>query len=152
MGRFSLGPLVCSGDSAVDQEIYLLPGAFKIKIARGRTSSSQLFLDFRTSLEENVKLIEIVNEMKQISSLKLLGQYSLMFEWLSHGRNRSLTVTANYSLTTGVWHSVMVETNYVEVVLVLDMETMASATDTHYQNIISGDLVFGGDKVRQLIE
>ena len=68
------------------------------------------------------------------------------------GRNRSLVVSANYSLTTGVWHSVMVETNYVEVVLVLDMVTMASATETNYQNIISGDLVFGGDKVRQLID
>ena len=152
MGRFSLGPLVCSGDIAVDQEIHLLPGAFKIKIERGRTSSSELFLEFRTSLKQNVKIIEIVNDLNEISRLKLIGKNSLEFEWSSMGRNRSLVVSTIYSLTTGVWHSVMVETNYVEVVLVLDMVTMASATETNYQNIISGDLVFGGDKVRQLID
>ena len=70
-------------------------------------------------------------------------------KWSIMGRKRSLVVSANYSLTTGVLHSVMVETNYVEVVLALDMVTndYGTATETNYQNIISGDLVFGGDKI-----
>ena len=73
---------------------------------------------------ENVELMEpSVNELNEMSRLKIIEQNSLLFEWLSKGRNRSLVVSANYRLTTGVWHSVMVEANYVEVVLMLDMVT-----------------------------
>ena len=61
-------------------------------------------------------------------------------------------VSANYSLTIGLWHSVILETNFVEVMLVLDHMFVASAPETNYKDILNGDLVFVGDKVRKLID
>ena len=36
MGRFQLGPLVCSGDTEFSQEIHIQPGTLKIELERGR--------------------------------------------------------------------------------------------------------------------
>ena len=121
-------------------------------VDNGRSkSASELFFQFRTSSTENVKLIEIFSEKTQISRLKLVGQNSLVFEWLSFGDYKSVMVTANYSLSRGLWHSVILERNFVEVMLVLDTMFVASAPETDYRDVLNISLVFQGGQVRVLI-
>ena len=77
-----------------------------------------------------MKLIEILSGGDRIARLQLVGQNSLVFTWSSLGRNKSLAVTATYSLISGGWHSVMLETNMVEVMLVLDRVVVAAEPET----------------------
>ena len=147
VGRFELGPLVCGGDEIFQQIIDILPGAFKFEIKTERSSSSELFFEFRTSLTENVKLIEIASVRKSIFKLSLVNSNSLMLEWKRSRIERSFMVSANYNLTDGKWHSVLFECSSVEVRMVLDFRFESVASKVQHWEFLNGDLVFLGEKV-----
>ena len=127
-GRFNLGPLECNGDLLFENMITfrLQDGVIELPTFEMGLTSGDIFFEFKTSVGEDQKwaqpmvLLHSTGEMGDFIKVSLLSGDAIQFEWAAGKGHQSLQVETTYRLDDNQWHSVLIEKNRKEAMIVVD--------------------------------
>ena len=120
-GRFRLGLLHCIGDKRFERET----GAVKIKRVINNQGENQehlaeVFFEFLTEEDTSVELFYEQVDRENYIKVVLGDKKIITYEWTNRGRRRNISVVSGRVLNDGHWHSVNIERNIMEVMVVVD--------------------------------
>lgn len=145
-GRYTLGPLVCEGDSMFDHAV-----TFKYEDATIDLStfdmgySADIYLQFKTTTETGVLLHSKGPE--DFVRLGITSGKSMQFSFAAGSGSRTVTIESSYKLNDNNWHSVLIEWNKKEARLIVDGKLTSEVKTTSTGPIrplhLTSDLVVG---------
>ena len=89
-------------------------------------TSGDIFFEFRTSVGEDQKwaqpmvMLHSTGEMGDFIKVSLISGDAIQFEWAAGKGDQSLTVETVNRLDDNQWHSVLIEKNRKEAVVIID--------------------------------
>ena len=127
-GRFNLGPLECDGDLMFENMVTfrLSDGVIELPTFEMGLTSGDIFFEFKTSVGEDQKwaqpmvMLHSTGEMGDMIKVSLISGDAIQFEWAAGKGKQSLTVETTYRLDDNNWHSVLIEKNRKEAMVVID--------------------------------
>ena len=109
---------------------------------------TEIFFEFLSEEDGSVELFYEEVDRENYSKVMLLNARSIVYEWSSGGQWKNITVDMEYRLSDGRWHSVNIERNIMEVMVMVDLREMRSrelkqtAIAKHPNFIVSNSQVF----------
>ena len=137
-GRFSLGQLKCSGDTSrfsTETGVARLQRVIN-KQEDDHGHAAEVFFEFSTEVEKSAVLFYERVDRDNYCKVVLVSDKRIVYEWSTGGRGRNITVEMGYRLNDGRWHTVNIEHNIMEVMVVVDREEMMSMKD-HNQKLVT---------------
>jgi len=121
-GRFNLGPLECNGDLLFENTVTFrkADGVIELPTFEMGLTSGDIFFEFRTSSEKPMVLLHSTGDNGDFIKVSLLSGDSVQFEFAAGKGDQSLTVETSYRLDDDKWHSVLIEKNRKEAMVVID--------------------------------
>ena len=118
-GRFRLGQLHCVGDDRWDTET----GPVRIqRVGDSQGHMAEVIFEFNTQEEGMVDLIYEEVDKDTYSKVRLVNARTIVYEWNARGKEENITVNVGYNLNDGMWHSVNIERNILEVMVMVDQK------------------------------
>ena len=118
-GRYTLGPLVCEGDTMFDHAITFRYEDATIDLAPFDLGySADIYLQFKTTAETGVLLHSTGPE--DFIKLSITSGKTIQFSFAVGSGPRSVTIESSYRLNDDHWHSVLIEWNKKEARLIVD--------------------------------
>jgi len=121
-GRFNLGPLECNGDLLFENTVTFrkVDGYIKLPTFEMGLTSGDIFFEFRTASMKPMIVLHSTGKNGDFIQVSLLSGDSVQFEWDAGKGHQSLTVETSYRLDDNLWHSVLIEKNRKEAMVVID--------------------------------
>jgi len=121
-GRYNLGPLECRGDRLFSDQItfrkadaaLILP-PFQMEITSG-----DIFFEFKTSTQRTMVLLHSVGLNGDFIKVSMISGDSIQFEFSVGKGIQGVTVETQSRLDDNKWHSVLIEKNRKEAVVIID--------------------------------
>ena len=122
--KYSLGPLVCQGDSMFDRAITFRAADATIDLASFDMGySGDIYLQFKTTAETGTILHS--RGAEDFIKLSLTSGKVMQFSFSAGAGPKSVTIESSYRLNDNNWHSVMIERNKKEARLIIDNKLTA---------------------------
>ena len=151
-GRFSVGQLVCRHEET--ERVEVTRGPLTI-LTEAAAPPAELVISF--SLTESPGELELVNVWRlerpgrpagRLSRLRLESSGTLLlYEWTRDNIKHNVSIRLDLTLADGLWHLVMIEHNFMEVMMALDIESVVTRqmlgqrTDTDSQYLLQVTVV-----------
>ena len=117
--KYSLGPLVCQGDSMFDRAVTFRAADSTIDLASFDMGySGDIYLQFKTTAETGVILHS--RGAEDFIKLSITSGKVVQFSFSAGAGPKSVTIESSYRLNDNNWHSVMIERNKKEARLIVD--------------------------------
>ena len=87
---------------------------------------AQVFFEFNTDIEKSAVLFHERVDGENYCKVVLASNRRIVYEWSSGGKLGNITIEMEYRLNDGRWHTVNIERNIMEMVVVVDREQMKS--------------------------
>ncbi|RWS30064.1 neurexin-4-like protein, partial [Leptotrombidium deliense] len=118
-GKFTVGALMCEGDSMFDNIItFRNPDATIDLPALEIESSLDIFFQFKTTVEKGVLIHS--RGLTDFIKLEITGQKFIQFTYNIGSGQQEIKVETAYRINDNNWHSVLLEVNKKEAKLVID--------------------------------
>nr|XP_040229697.2 neurexin-4 isoform X1 [Anopheles coluzzii] len=128
LGRYTLGPLRCSGDSLFNNEVTFRIADATIDLPPfDMGHSGDIYFEFKTTIENAVLLH--ARGPTDFIRLDIVGGTKLLFEYQAGTGTQKVYVEMSNKLNDDRWHSVSVERNRKEARLVVDGSTKAEVRE-----------------------
>ncbi|XP_053677139.1 neurexin-4 [Anopheles nili] len=128
LGRYTLGPLRCSGDSLFNNEVTFRIADATIDLPPfDMGHSGDIYFEFKTTTENAVMLH--ARGPTDFIRLDIVGGTKLLFEYQAGTGTQKVYVEMSNRLNDDRWHSVSVERNRKEARLVVDGSTKAEVRE-----------------------
>merc|ERR1711899_254946 len=120
-GRFSLGPLECNGDVLFDNVVTFRRDDAVIELPTFDMGlSGDIYFEFKTTSEKTMIIIHSQGENGDFIKVSLISGNHIQFEYDSGKGPQGVTVETAYRLDDDTWHTVLVEKNRKEAMVVVD--------------------------------
>ncbi|XP_040565302.1 neurexin-4 [Lepeophtheirus salmonis] len=120
-GRYSLGPLECEGDELFDNIITFRKDDAVIALPTFEMGlSGDIFFQFKTTSTKTMVLIHSTGETGDYIKISLISGNHVQFEYEAGKGQQGVTVETSYRLDDDKWHSVLIERNRKEAMVVVD--------------------------------
>jgi len=121
-GRYNLGPLECNGDVLFENSITFrkIDAVIELPTFEMGITSGDIFFEFKTSLERPMVLLHSVGDYGDFIKVSLISGDSIQFEFSAGKGVQGVTVETSYRLDDNTWHSVLIEKNRKEAMVVID--------------------------------
>jgi contactin associated protein-like 2 len=121
-GRYNLGPLECQGDMLFESMITFRKqdGVIQLPTFEMGITSGDIFFEFKTALERPMVLLHSVGDNGDFIKVSLISGDSIQFEFSAGKGIQGVTVETSYRLDDNRWHSVLIEKNRKEAMVVID--------------------------------
>jgi len=127
-GRLNIGALECDGDLMFDDMVTFRKsdGVIELPTFEMGLTSGDIFFEFKTSVGEDQKwaqpmvLLHSTGDLGDFIKVSLISGDAIQFEWAAGKGDQSLTVETTYRLDDDEWHSVHIEKNRKEAMVVID--------------------------------
>lgn len=118
-GRYTLGPLICEGDSLFDNTVTFRYEDATIELSPfDLGQAADIYLQFKTTAEFGVLIHS--RGPDDFIKLSIANGRTMQFSFSAGGGLQSVTVESAYRLSDNKWHSVLVERNKKEARIVVD--------------------------------
>jgi contactin associated protein-like 2 len=126
-GRFSLGQLKCSEDTSFETKT----GVIRLQRVINNQEDihghfAEVFFEFMTEIEKSVVLFYERVDSDSYSKVVLVSDRRIVYEWSSGGRMENIAVEIENRLNDGRWHTINIERNVMEVMVVVDRQQMTN--------------------------
>ena len=126
-GRFSLGQLKCSGETRFETET----GVIRLQRVMNNQKDnhghlSEVFFEFLTEEERSVELFYERLDRDNYCKVVLVSDRTIVYEWSSGGMMENIAVEIENRLNDGRWHTVNIERNIMEVMVLVDRHHMTN--------------------------
>merc|ERR1712038_1079555 len=127
-GRLNIGALECDGDLMFDDMVTFrkTDGVIELPTFEMGLTSGDIFFEFKTSVGEDQKwaqpmvLLHSTGDHGDFIKVSIISGDAIQFEWAAGKGDQSLTVETTYRLDDDDWHSVHIEKNRKEAMVVID--------------------------------
>ena len=120
-GRFSLGPLECNGDMLFDNVVTFRRDDAVIELPPVEFGQSgDIYFEFKTTSIKTMVLIHSEGSNGDFIRVSIISGNHIQFEYESGKGPQGVTVETAYRLDDDQWHSVLVERNRKEAMVVVD--------------------------------
>jgi len=120
-GRFSLGPLECNGDVLFDNVVTFRRDDAVIELPTFDMGlSGDIYFEFKTTSKKTMIIIHSQGANRDFIKVSLIGGNHIQFEYDSGKGPQGVTVETAYRLDDDMWHTVLVEKNRKESMVVID--------------------------------
>ncbi|KAJ8950685.1 hypothetical protein NQ318_012765 [Aromia moschata] len=118
-GRYTLGPLICEGDDLFNNVITFRVSDATINLPTPDMGhSGDIYLEFRTAVDDAI--IFHAKGPTDYIKLSIVSGNQLQFEYQAGSGPIAVTRDTSYSLADDQWHSVSVERNRKEAMIIID--------------------------------
>lgn len=118
-GRYTLGPLICEGDDLFNNVVTFRISDATINLPTfDMGHSGDIYFEFKTT-NENAVLFHAKGPTDYIK-LTIVGGNQLQFQYQAGSGPLAVTREVSYTLADDNWHSVIVERNRKEAMLIVD--------------------------------
>ncbi len=119
MGRYTLGPIICEGDSLFNDIVTFRYEDATIELSPfDLGQAADIYLQFKTTAEFGVLFHNKGPE--DFIKLSIVNGKTIQFSYSAGNGLQQVSVEASYRLNDNNWHSVLVEKNKKEARLVID--------------------------------
>jgi len=120
--RYNLGPLECNGDMLFENMITFrkADGVIELPTFEMGITSGDIFFEFKTSLERPMVLLHSVGENGDFIKVSMVSGDSIQFEFAAGKGIQGVTVETSFRLDDNEWHSVRIEKNRKEGLVIID--------------------------------
>ena len=119
--RYSLGPLECDGDNLFDNVVTFRRDDAVIELPPVEFGQSgDIYFEFKTTSIKTMVLIHSEGSKGDFIRVSLISGNHIQFEYESGKGQQGVTVETAYRLDDDTWHSVLVERNRKEAMVVVD--------------------------------
>ena len=126
-GRFRLGQLHCVGDDRWDRE------TGPVRLHGGSRKFTDIFFEFLTKAE-TILLFSREVDRDNYFKVGLVGDKRIIVEWSTRGIRKNMVVDTEYKMNNGKWHQVNIESNIMEVMVVLDLKITKTIQNRNINN------------------
>ena len=120
-GRFTLGPLECNGDNLFENIVTFRRTDAVIELPTFEMGiSGDISFEFKTASERPMVLIHQIGDTGDFIKVSLISGDAIQFEFEAGKGQQGLTVETSYRLDDDKWHSVLIEKNRKEAMVVVD--------------------------------
>jgi Laminin G domain. len=120
-GRYSLGPLECDGDTMFDNVVTFRKDDSAIELPQiDFGQSGDIYFEFKTTSQKTMVLIHSQGTNGDFIMVSLISGNHIQFEYESGKGPQGVTVETSYRLDDDQWHSVLVERNRKEAMVIVD--------------------------------
>ncbi len=120
-GRYTLGPLECDGDTLFDNVVTFRRDDAVIELPPVEFGQSgDIYFEFKTTSIKTMVLIHSEGTNGDFIRVSLISGNHVQFEYESGKGQQGVTVETSYRLDDDTWHSVLVERNRKEAMVVVD--------------------------------
>ncbi len=120
-GRFTLGPLECDGDTLFDNVVTFRKDDGAIELPPVEFGQSgDIYMEFKTTSRKTMVLIHAKGTNGDFVKVSLIGGNHVQFEYEAGKGQHGVTVETSYRLDDDEWHSILVERNRKEAMVVVD--------------------------------
>lgn len=144
--RYTVGPLVCEGDTMFDHAITFKYEDSSIDLSTFDLGySADIYLQFKTTAETGVLLHSKGPE--DFIKLSIASGKSMQFQFSAGSGPKTVTIESSFRLNDNHWHSVLIEWNKKEARLIIDSkltsEVKTSTTGPIRPLHLTSDLIVG---------
>jgi len=132
-GRYNLGPLECNGDMLFENSITFRKsdGVIVLPTFEMGVTSGDIFFEFKTSLERPMVLLYSDGDNGDFIKVSLVSGDQIQFEFSAGKGALGVTVEISGRLDDNEWHSVLIEKNRKEAVVIIDGAQKTQVPEQH---------------------
>ena len=120
-GAYTLGPLECNGDTLFDNAVTFRRTDATIELPPVEFGQSgDIYFEFKTTSQKTMTLVYTEGSNKDYLQVSLISGNRIQFKYESGKGQQDVTVETAYRLDDDAWHSVLVERNRKEAMVVVD--------------------------------